>query len=446
MTVISYVTQKEMEDQTGFKHALGYALPEEDKILLRDGLSHEMKKKVLAHEEEHIRKGEEGPWVAAAIAAGSAILSAVSGSKSSKSASKKAKKGTDKQIDFAREAMQQARADTQHTRQSGATALNALMSMTGLSGPGGGAQYDPETGYPVENAGGALLGGQPNAPAIDNRFSDAIGPGGPGGPSGPAPQFNSSYTLRYAGGPTSQGTVYNVNEIGPENVYSGGSVVRNGMPRSMSGQDGYVQPNIEGRGLGGFLKKALNPFKKEGLGMAVGLGLDPISGLAIASGKEPLTNKIFGGGDSKKPAAAEAGGEIGTDIDTTQGTDYNFQTDPGYQFRFEEGMRALDRGAAQRGGLLSGGYGRKAMRYGQGFASNEFSNVYNRIAGIAGMGQVANQHAGNAAMMGGQQMGAGAAAGGINSAYGSIGAGNAQQNALNQLGQVDWGSIFNRTS
>jgi len=500
MTVISYVTQKEMEDQTGFKHALGYALPEEDKILLRDGLSHEMKKKVLAHEEEHIRKGEEGPWVAAAIAAGTAIYSAVSGSKSSKKASKKAKKGSDAQIEFAREAMEQARADTQHTRQAGATALNALMSMTGLSGPGGGAQYD-ENGWPIENQGGGVLDNAgpvapQEAPAIDNRFADnAIGP--PGGPSAP-PTHGSAYNLRYAGGPTSQGTLYNVNEMGPENVYSGGAVVRNGMPRSMAGQNGYVQPNIQGRveggpvgydpGKGGGGGGGTRDFLKGGAGhnLASGGLVDPITGGILGNmfggsdlkrgvlpdtewqrgengrimGKNSLPqghwNPRLGqyvdrrGRPKKNQAAPPEGWEdpnaIKTDIDTTQGTDFNFKADPGYQFRFEEGQRALDRGAAARGGLLSGGYGRKAMRYGQGFASNEYTNVYNRIAGIAGMGQVANQHAGNAAMAGGQQMGAGAAASGINSAYGPIGAGNAEQNALNNLGDVDWDSIFNRTS
>ena len=67
MTAISYVTQKQMEDKTGFKHALGYSLPKEDKILIRKGLPKKKKKEVLAHEEEHIAKGEEGPFWGALI-------------------------------------------------------------------------------------------------------------------------------------------------------------------------------------------------------------------------------------------------------------------------------------------------------------------------------------------------------------------------------------------
>ena len=53
-------------------------------------------------------------------------------------------------------------------------------------------------------------------------------------------------------------------------------------------------------------------------------------------------------------------------------------TDPGYQFRLSEGMRALERSAAARGGLMSGATGRALTRYGQEAASQEYSNAYNR--------------------------------------------------------------------
>ena len=65
----------------------------------------------------------------------------------------------------------------------------------------------------------------------------------------------------------------------------------------------------------------------------------------------------------------------------------NFLTmDPGYNFRLGEGMKALERSAAARGGLLSGGTGKALTRYGQDFGSNEFSNAYNRLANIANLG------------------------------------------------------------
>ena len=55
-----------------------------------------------------------------------------------------------------------------------------------------------------------------------------------------------------------------------------------------------------------------------------------------------------------------------------------FMADPGYQFRLDEGMKALERSAAARGGLLSGGFLRGATRYGQGMASQEYQNAFNR--------------------------------------------------------------------
>lgn len=52
--------------------------------------------------------------------------------------------------------------------------------------------------------------------------------------------------------------------------------------------------------------------------------------------------------------------------------------DPGYQFRFNEGMNALNRSAAARGGLISGAAMKAATRYGQDMGSQEFGNAYNR--------------------------------------------------------------------
>lgn len=89
-------------------------------------------------------------------------------------------------------------------------------------------------------------------------------------------------------------------------------------------------------------------------------------------------------------------------------------TDPGYGFRLSEGMKALERSAAARGGLLSGGTGRALQRYGQEMASQEYGNAfnralteynasrareteeYNRLAGLAGVGGTTAQQIGAA--------------------------------------------------
>jgi hypothetical protein len=68
----------------------------------------------------------------------------------------------------------------------------------------------------------------------------------------------------------------------------------------------------------------------------------------------------------------------------------SFTADPGYQWRAQQGIDQIDRSAASRGNLFSGGTLKALDRYNQGFASNEFSNVWNRQAGLAGVGQTAN--------------------------------------------------------
>lgn len=93
--------------------------------------------------------------------------------------------------------------------------------------------------------------------------------------------------------------------------------------------------------------------------------------------------------------------------DAGQGGDYmrdftmaDYQQDPGYQFRMDEGMKALQRSAAARGSLNSGGTLKALTKYSQGVASDEFANAYNRfnadrdrrfnrLSSLAGIGQTA---------------------------------------------------------
>lgn len=78
----------------------------------------------------------------------------------------------------------------------------------------------------------------------------------------------------------------------------------------------------------------------------------------------------------------------------------DYQADPGYAFRLSEGQKALDRQAAARGGLISGGALKAAQRYGQEMGSQEYQNAYQRfretqglrrnaLAGVAGFGPTA---------------------------------------------------------
>lgn len=54
------------------------------------------------------------------------------------------------------------------------------------------------------------------------------------------------------------------------------------------------------------------------------------------------------------------------------------QNDPGYQERLKQGQQMLENSAAAHGGLLSGNTAQAEQKFGQDYASNEYSNVYNR--------------------------------------------------------------------
>ncbi len=66
-----------------------------------------------------------------------------------------------------------------------------------------------------------------------------------------------------------------------------------------------------------------------------------------------------------------------------------FTADPGYQFRLDQGNRAIENQARAAGRYYSPSTVKELTRYGQDFASNEFGNVANRLSGIAGVGQSA---------------------------------------------------------
>lgn len=120
-----------------------------------------------------------------------------------------------------------------------------------------------------------------------------------------------------------------------------------------------------------------------------------------------------------------------------------FQADPGYAFRLQEGMKALERSAAARGGLLSGATLKGVQEYGQGLASQEFTNAFNRyqaerqarlnpLQSLAGMSQTSANTLTGAAGQLGQNIGSNLMAGGAARASGYMGAANALTGGLSQ--------------
>lgn len=141
--------------------------------------------------------------------------------------------------------------------------------------------------------------------------------------------------------------------------------------------------------------------------------------------------------------------------------------DPGYSFRLSEGMNAMNRSAAAKGGLMSGAALKAGQRYGQAMGSQEYQNAYsraldkynadvgrstlgfNRLASQAGLGQTSANQIGGAASQYGTNVSNLATAQGANQANALLAEGNIRSSqygnygkAFDALANYDWGSLW----
>ena len=116
---------------------------------------------------------------------------------------------------------------------------------------------------------------------------------------------------------------------------------------------------------------------------------------------------------------------------------------PDYQFRLGEGLKALDRQAAMRGGLISGGAIKAAQTYGQDQASQEYTNAFNRyqtnrtnmlqpLGNLITSGQNAAANTGTAAGNYGTTAGNNITSGAAAQAAGNVGTANAITGGVGQ--------------
>ena len=114
-----------------------------------------------------------------------------------------------------------------------------------------------------------------------------------------------------------------------------------------------------------------------------------------------------------------------------------FTADPGYGFRLSEGQKALERSAAARGGLISGGALKAATRFGQEMGSQEYTNAFNRyqterearlgpLRTLTGMGGTTASNLGAAGQTMASNVGNAAMAGATATGEGYMGAANAR--------------------
>lgn len=134
----------------------------------------------------------------------------------------------------------------------------------------------------------------------------------------------------------------------------------------------------------------------------------------LQAGRQALTaqQQLMGlGGDSTNQLAALA-------------------NSPGYRFRLQQGQQALEAGLASRGGMGSGKSMAAANEYGQNFASNEYANRLNQLAGLSGTGQSTAQNMGSLGANYAQNYGGTLQSGANALGAASINAANATQSSL----------------
>lgn len=118
--------------------------------------------------------------------------------------------------------------------------------------------------------------------------------------------------------------------------------------------------------------------------------------------------------------------------------------DPSYQFRVNQGLGAVQQGAAAQGGLLSGATLKALNDYGQQAASQEYNagynrfnadqtNRFNRLNSLVGIGQNAAAGVGNTGANVAQSMANNTMAGADALSAGRIAQGNAQANNMQNL-------------
>ena len=114
----------------------------------------------------------------------------------------------------------------------------------------------------------------------------------------------------------------------------------------------------------------------------------------------------------------------------------DYQADPGYAFRVQQGQQAIDRSAAAQAGLQSGSALKAAARFGQEMGSQEYGNAYNRflqqrelqMRSLQGLASPGASMASQTAQLGTQT--------GANIANTMIGAGQAMGQGIEQAGQA----------
>lgn len=360
------------------------------------------------------------PWIAAAVAA-----SALIGAYSSSQAGKAQASAADNSAALQNQQYLQTREDLAPWRNSGVGALNQINALMGLGGNGSGA-------YP--GATGVSTGAASSAPTQSPGVIAALGTQLKNGRS--LGSLAKNALINPAGvGASILGVKDPLSSALGLNNNSAGQDIRQALERGLPVSDaswakfGY---GPGGAALGG------NALQTPSLAQANPNGGSAIVGYNPDGSPQYGSINAFMGGGGTTPQQAQTNAFA------------QFQTDPGYQFAFDEGQKALTNSAAARGILNSGATAKALTRYGQGVADQQYGNYFARLQSLAGLGQTATTSTGqfgaqSAANQGNALMAAGNARA---SAYGGV-ATSANQGIQNYLAYTmnqNGGGYYNNNS
>lgn len=175
---------------------------------------------------------------------------------------------------------------------------------------------------------------------------------------------------------------------------------------------------------------------------------------ALLGNESPAYNPVVGG-TAQNPVYLNNGGTVGNTglpsgylTQTFNPTEQQLENYPGYQFQLQQGDLAVNSANSAGGSALSGAALKNLMGFNQGLAASNYSNyfnqfqtqqnnIFNRLSGIASMGQNAAGNLGNTGAQLGtgiaqaQAAAAGSIAGGISGASNNIGQSILLSNLMN---------------
>jgi hypothetical protein len=269
--------------------------------------------------------------------------------------------------------------------------LGAIGGEGALGGGGGIGALGGAEGLAAADIAGGLI------PAFGTEAGYAAGLGG----------------LAGAGGGASSGSSL-LSQLGS---LLGGGGGTSGLGSLLGGGGGTNWLNLLGNLGGGYLQS-----------QAAGNATD--AQLQAARESNALLEKMWQQGRTDQAPYREAGTSALAGIQALLKDPSSITTMPDYQFGLDQGSKALQNSATARGTTYSGQQAKALQRYGNDYAGTKLNESYNRLAGIAGIGQQATNQTGAQGAGYAGQMANNISSAGDSRAAGYIGQGNAWNDAI----------------